>query len=360
MASANKLDFAREAAIFAVQELLPTDRVSIVSFDDKVQTLVTNTLAEDRNRLVEVIKGIQTGGSTALHGGWREGAEQVGGQPIVGGLNRVLLLSDGIANVGESNPDTIATDVHRMSKEGVSTTTLGLGDDYNEDLLEAMARSGDGNYYYVENPNQLPIIFQCELQELMATIGHAVTLQVKTPSGVTVADVLNDLDKTPDGKVKLPNLVMGMPIQVLIRLNVPPMPQASSEICRFRLEWNAPKAAERTSLVAPLSLPAVSAAIWDSLAENIDVHERAALLLIARYKKQATLFMENGDIVAVKDVIAEVKKILAAAPGTPEIKLEYEAVAQIDALIESGAYIKFLKLSKHQSYRRRSSKPYTS
>ena len=79
---------------------------------------------------------------------------------------------------------------------------------------------------------------------------------------------------------------------------------------------NAPKETEQTSLVALLSLPAVSAAIWDSLAENIDVQERAALLLIARYKKQATLFMENGDIVAVKDVIADAKKILAAAPGT--------------------------------------------
>ncbi len=362
MASSNKLDFAREAAIFAVQQLLPTDRVSIVSFDDTVKTLVTNTLAEDKNRLVAVINGIHTGGGTALHDGWQEGAEQVVGQLIVGGLNRVLLLSDGLANVGKSNPDDIATDVHRMSKDGVSTTTLGLGNDYNEDLLEAMARSGDGNYYYVENPNQLHTIFLCELQELMATIGHGVTLQIETQSGVTVADVLNDLDKTPDDKLKLANLVMGMPILVLIRLNVPPMSmsQASSQICSFKLEWNAPKEAERTSLVAALSLPAMSVANWDSLAENIDVQERAALLLIARYKKQATHHMEQGDIEAVKNIIADAKKILAAAPGTPEIKLEYDALAQIDALIESGDYMRFLKLSKHQSYRRRSSKPYSS
>ncbi|MFO0822576.1 MAG: VWA domain-containing protein [Gemmataceae bacterium] len=361
MSSARKLDYAREAAIFAVQQLLPTDRVSIVIFDDKVQTLVTNTLAEDKNRLVSAIQGILPGGSTALHGGWREGAKQVGGHPIPGGMNRVLLLSDGLANVGESNPDAIATDVHRMSKEGVSTTTLGLGDDYNEDLLEAMANSGDGNYYYVENSNQLPAIFQSELQGLMATIGNAVTLQVETASGVTVADVLNDLDKTPDGKLKLPNLVAGMPLLLVIRLNVPPMSQSqTADICRFRLEWNAPKSAERAVLAAPLSVPAVSSAIWDSLAENVEVQEQAALMLIARYKKQATQSLERGDIEAAKRLLADAKKILVAAPQTPEIKREFDAFSQIEAHIESGEHMKFQKHAKHQVYQRRSSKPYFS
>src|SRR5262245_64076563 len=55
----------------------------------------------------------------------------------------IFLLSDGLANVGETNPDAIATDVNRLAKEGVSTTMMGVGDDYNEDLMEAMARSGD-------------------------------------------------------------------------------------------------------------------------------------------------------------------------------------------------------------------------
>src|SRR5262249_35615152 len=59
------------------------------------------------------------------------------------GLNRVLLLSDGLANVGEMNPDAIADDVSRLAREGVNTTTLGVGDDYHEDLLEAMSRVGD-------------------------------------------------------------------------------------------------------------------------------------------------------------------------------------------------------------------------
>ena len=146
MAGAKKIDFAREAAVFAVQQLLPSDRVSVTIFDDAVQTVVSNAPAENKAAIVEAIRRVQPGGSTALHAGWKEGGTQVRGNRIEGGLNRVILLSDGLANIGETSPDAIATDVNRLARESVSTTAMGLGDEYNEDLLEAMARSGDGSY----------------------------------------------------------------------------------------------------------------------------------------------------------------------------------------------------------------------
>src|SRR5262249_46226237 len=157
------------AAVYAVQQLLPDDRVSITVFDDRVQAIVPNTSAEDKGAIVKLVQGVRPGNSTNLHGGWKEGGAQVGQHLLAGGLNRLLLLSDGLANVGETDPDAIATAVNRLAREGVSTTTLGVGDDYNEDLLEAMARSGDGSYYYIESPQQLPDIFQSELKGLMAT-----------------------------------------------------------------------------------------------------------------------------------------------------------------------------------------------
>src|SRR5262249_55594471 len=124
MAAHNKIDFARKAAVFAVQQLLTTDRVSVTVFDDQVQTLVPSTPADDKGRVVEAIQAVRPGNTTALHGGWREGGKQVSRHLLSGGLNRVLLLSDGLANVGETKPDAIATDVNRLAREGVSTTTL--------------------------------------------------------------------------------------------------------------------------------------------------------------------------------------------------------------------------------------------
>ncbi len=357
MGAHNKINFAREAAIFAVQQLLPSDRVSVTIFDDKVETPIPNTVAEDKARIVEVIRNVHPRNSTALHDGWKEGGSQVTHHLLAKGLNRVLLLSDGLANVGETRPDAIATDVNRLVREGVSTTTMGLGDDYNEDLLESMAKSGDGNYYYIETPQQLADIFQTELQGLMATFGNGVSLAVEPQEGVAVADVLNDFDKNPDGNLKLPNLVSGMPIIVLVRLNVPPTNQ-ERDLCRFHLAWDAPKEAGRQKLTITLRLPLVTASIWDSLAPAVEVQERAALLLMARFKKEATRCLEQGDLEAAKRWLTEAKQILAGAPNTLEVQREADAFAQIEAYMESGEWVKFRKHAKYQSHQRRHSKPY--
>src|SRR5262245_774120 len=244
MSGSHKMDHARKAAIYAVEQLLPEDRVSLTIFDDTVKTLAPAALAKDKQRLIDLINRVQPAGSTALHAGWQAGGRQVQSVLVPGGLNRVLLLSDGLANVGETNPDAIATDVKRLVGEGVSTTTMGVGDDYNEDLLEAMASNGDGNYYYIESPHQLADMFQSELKGLMATFGNTVSLGIEPQDGVVLADVLNDLDPLPRGRRKLPNLVSGMPIIVVVRLNVPPA-REERELCRFRLAWNAPKHPKR-------------------------------------------------------------------------------------------------------------------
>ena len=222
MSTGKKMAHAREAAVFAVQQLQPTDRVSVTIFDDTVETIVPNTPATDRAGIIRLLQGVQPGGSTALHAGWAEGGDQVGRHRIAEGLNRVILLSDGLANVGLTDPNAIAAEVKAMSRKQVGTTTMGVGSDYNEDLMEAMATSGDGNYYYIEDPRQLPDIFQTELQGLMATSGQKVSLGLEPQNGVTVSDVLNDLEKDESGRLMLSNLVAGNPISVVVRLNVPP------------------------------------------------------------------------------------------------------------------------------------------
>ena len=127
-----------------MDQLRADDRVSVVAFDDTTETVIASTPAADKARLKAGIARIDARGSTALHAGWVEGGVQVGAHLAPGHLNRVILFTDGQANVGETRPDAICNDVHGLATRGVSTSTLGIGADYNEDLLEAMARSGDG------------------------------------------------------------------------------------------------------------------------------------------------------------------------------------------------------------------------
>ncbi len=191
----------------------------------------------DKPGLVAQIKKIGPRGSTALHAGWASGAQQVLEHVAWQGLNRVLLLSDGLANHGLTEPEAICGEVRGMAAHQVSTSTIGVGDDYNEDLMGAMARAGMGNYYFVENSVQLADIFQTELQGLMATTGRRAELAVRPGPAVELADVLTELERGSAGQIKLPDLVSDMPISILLRVRATPQP-CRSEFCRFHLAWD--------------------------------------------------------------------------------------------------------------------------
>jgi Ca-activated chloride channel family protein len=356
MGERNKMTFAREAAVFAVRELKPTDRVSVIAFDDKIEVVVANAPASDAEAVVRKINGIHPRGSTALHGGWQEGARQIQANRQAEGVNRVLLLSDGLANVGEARPDVIANEVHTVATAGVSTSTLGVGDDYNENLMEAVARSGDGNYYYVESPAQLPGIFRTELNGLSATAGVDVTLALDPRAGVTVADVLTECARTPDGRLRLPNLIAGVPVRVVVRLNVPAV-SGEQDLLHFRLDWHAPKDDIRQSADARLVLPAVPGPVWDGLAENAEVKEQVLLLVVAKQKQEAARAAEAGDLAAARAYNAANMRMLRAAPASPEVAQTICEQQLIDEDLDEGEVEKFKKRAKEQAYRRHTSKP---
>jgi Ca-activated chloride channel family protein len=355
MAEARKMEFARQAAIFAVEQLLPTDCVSVTVFDNVVETVVPSAPAADKRRIVSLLREIQPRNSTALYAGWQEGSNQVRNHRVAGGLNRVLLLSDGLANVGESRPDVIATDVKRLSQQGVGTSTMGVGDDYNEDLLQVMAQSGDGNYYYIESPAQLPIIFQAELHGLMATVGDKVSLALQPVEGVSVADILNDLEVT-EGRLKLPNLVAGMPTDIVARLTVPPQTHARG-LCLVSLAWEESKTKQRRERIAELHLGVVSQADWQAQAANPEVAEKVALLLVARLKKQATQVLDQGNSDLAKEYLQGARAVLDQAPLSAEVAQERQALDQLLDELATGAWMKVQKRGKWQAYQRSRTRP---
>jgi Ca-activated chloride channel family protein len=350
-----KIAFARQAACFAVEQLAPQDRVSVVVFDDEVQALVPSTLVENRQALLKAIAGVVPGGSTALHEAWRQGGLQVSHHLDPECLNRVIVLSDGLANVGETNPDVIATDVHKLAALGVSTTTMGVGDDYAEDLMAAMAKSGDGNYYYIQSASQLPGFFASELQGLMALAGHTVSLGLVGQNGAIVQDVLNDLEKTSTGRYKLPNMVIGSPIEVVVRLKVPPV-QGSAELLSIRLAWNHPDARERQVAHAALTLPAVSEAQLVEFPFNEEVQRQSALLMAARAREEAVRLLDAGHTEAARSTLQAAMAPVAAAPAAPMMAKELAALADLDAELESGSAARARKKATYQSYARKSSK----
>lgn len=346
-----KIEYARQAASYAIEQLLPSDRVSITIYDDQIETLVPSTLATHKSHLLQQIKKIHPRNSTALHAGWEQGGIQVSQHLNPEHLNRVILLSDGLANVGETNPDVIASDVNGLTKRGVSTTTMGIGQDYNEDLLEAMARSGDGNYYYIQSPEQLPSIFQQELLGLMATVGTNVTLGIEPQAGVELVEVLNQLDVTPNGRFRLPNLVISNPVDVVVRLKVPAMTE-EVDLCYFRLSWNDPEQPQEQKIRVSLRLPVVSAAQLEEFPFNSEVRQQAILMMTGRAKKEAVRLVDGGDYDRASQLLQETKQQLLNNPDLPMSAPEMEAITDLEVQLQQRDYNTYRKTSTHQSYTR--------
>src|ERR1035441_6359246 len=146
-----KLEKTKQAAMQLVDRLAPNDIFSLGLYSDAARVLVPAQKVEDKDALKEKIDNIQAGGSTALYAGVKMGADQIQEYFSNKRINRVILLSDGLANVGPSTPRELRRFGGDLAERGISVTTIGVGDDYNEDLMAGLAEASDANYYYVKD-----------------------------------------------------------------------------------------------------------------------------------------------------------------------------------------------------------------
>lgn len=179
-----KLEQAKQAACMVVDRLRSEDVFSLITYDDQASVLIAPTLVKNREDLKSAIRGIHTGGSTALYAGVKLGSQQLDKFLNEQKVNRVLLLSDGIANVGPSSPQEMKELGLSLKGKGISVTTIGLGDDYNENVMVALAEASHANYYYVKDTEKLPGIFSEELNELQRIVARSLKIRVVLPEGV--------------------------------------------------------------------------------------------------------------------------------------------------------------------------------
>lgn len=183
--SGAKLEQAKQAAALLVDQLDPDDVISLVVYESAVEVVVPAArLGGRRSEIRRLIERIETGGSTALYGGVEEGSRELREFLSKERINRVLLLSDGIANVGPSDNRSIADLGNRIAREGMSVTTLGLGSDYNETLMTALAEASDANYYHIADVETLPGVFEKELGELQGIVAREIIIEIRCPEGV--------------------------------------------------------------------------------------------------------------------------------------------------------------------------------
>ena len=146
-----RLGLVKSSIALLAESLRPDDTVSVVAFDDTVELVLPPTRVDERGTILAAVDRLQPGGSTNLADGLRLGYEQARSEYRQGGVNVVVLCSDGVANVGMTGPEGITATIAEEGQRGIHLVTVGYGmGNYNDHLMEQLADQGDGFYRYVD------------------------------------------------------------------------------------------------------------------------------------------------------------------------------------------------------------------
>lgn len=220
-----KIELAREAVRQAIGRLGVRDRFSLVVYDNEIEVVMPSSLAttEARATALDRLRRIDARNMTDLGGGWLRGAEQVAAHLDREGVNRVLLLTDGLANVGMTDPAELMHHAGELRQRGIATSTFGLGDDFNEALLQGMASAGGGTFRYIERAEQIPDHLTGEVGEALEVTARDVTLEVTTPDGLHI-DTMTPRPLEVRGNrtlVRIGDMVADQLVRVVLRIRFP-------------------------------------------------------------------------------------------------------------------------------------------
>lgn len=223
--SGRKIELARDAVMQAIRLLQPTDRFALVVYDEHIDVLAGSAQAtpEAKRRAFERLAAVHARGSTDLAGGWLQGAEQIQGSLQPDSIGRSLLLTDGLANQGITDRAELIRLAGALHVQGISTSTFGVGEDFDERLLRGMADASAGNFYFLEAPEQIPDLLASELGETLEIVTRDAVLEVTLGPGMT-AEPLNRFRFDREGsrlRVHLGHLVSNQELDVVVKLGFP-------------------------------------------------------------------------------------------------------------------------------------------
>lgn len=348
-----KIDFTKQSAQFLVQHLSAKDTLSIVLYNDRVDILLMPEKIQAKDILNQRIEGIRVGGTTNLSSGWLEGCKLVAQNIEDDCINRVILMSDGLANRGVTSTEQLVAMAQQKQGEGVSTTTMGMGDNFNEDLLSEMAHAGGGAYYFIESPESAPIIFREELQGLLNVVGQNLTISLEPTDKVTGVRQLNAYPMHMDGKAYAFRLgdVFGDELKALmLELSVPALKDLGEiTIATLRFEYDEllEEGSKHHSVEFPVMVNVAPKGEQPVLAHP-EVEESVLLLKAAQARREAVKSADSGQFdtaaTTLRDMAEQIKK---ANVDSAELKDEQDALLEQADEMGSAHYTSHSRKAMH-------------
>lgn len=237
-----KIEHAKNAARRLVNILNPNDRLAIVSYGSDVTIDFASRLVsvDSRSQMLRAIDGISVSGGTNLSGGYERGLSQVIRWKNGRSVNRVILMSDGNANIGTTHIPDLERLARNGLKGGVSMTSVGVGLDYNEDLMTRMSNQGAGNYYFIDNYKTIASVFERELKGLKSTVARNTSVVLTLAPGVKLQNLYGFPYRQNGQQVmlSLAEFYSEQSKNILMKLNVPGDMDAKRPILGARLVYD--------------------------------------------------------------------------------------------------------------------------
>ena len=323
---------AKRCADMVVDRLSGSDRLAIIAYDNEVEVVLPSTQVEDRSRFKLAIAGIREGGMTNLHGGWHAGAVEVAGSLRQEGVARVLLLSDGQANRGETDPAVIARHCAELAAADVSTSTYGLGESFNEDLMSEMARAGQGQAHYGRSAEDLIDPFQQEFDLLSALVARKLRLGLSPEPGVRI-QLLNLFSQDPEtGMHILPDLAAGGELWAVLRLEIATSliggQTTPIRILSASLSYTDREDRRLNAEPAVLFLNPLSPASYAALEVDPTVRDRVAEVEVARQAGVAREAARRGEWERVEELTRQMRETASGNAWVEETVRSLQALAR--------------------------------
>jgi Ca-activated chloride channel family protein len=363
-----KIEKTKQAAMQLIDQLTTQDNLALVEFDDRVEVLFPSQHVVDREALKAQVQRIEPGGSTALYAGVEAGGKQLLKiDSRTERINRVILLSDGLANVGPSSTAALKGLGRSLSRQGISVTTIGVGDDYNEDLMAGLAEASDANYYYVQDAEKLPEIFAKELGGLQTVTARNVQVVITCADGVEPIDVIGRPEKFVDRKtvVEFGPFASGQKRYLFLRCRVKAQDTVTqmdlvSVKVTYRDEINGSEEATIEQNVR-IGVTTDEQEVADGINQTVAAERELQLNALAKDQAMAAADAGNNRDAAIS-LRANAQKLEAVAAGAPmPVRQNLESQAQEQRAradeIDNGGMSKSLrKTIQSESYNRKNGK----
>ncbi|OGV47574.1 MAG: hypothetical protein A2017_11420 [Lentisphaerae bacterium GWF2_44_16] len=310
--SGQKIEKAKEAAITALRMLRPDDVFSLIVYDTSARIVVAAAPVNNYSSIEEMIRSVRSNGSTALFAGVSLGANEIRKNLREGFVNRIILLSDGQANIGPSSPDQLGRLGASLMKEGISVSTVGVGSDYNEDLMTSLSQNSDGNFYFVENSNDLPMIFAKELGSALKVAAQGLEIRIICPDGVKPQGILGHDCKINGNSIDLSfNQVYGGHAKSLI-LQVEVPPESPEKILKLATVEMSYKDASGSRYSISENVEASFSRDREKVrkSSNAAVLDESAIQQNAVLKKQAVEEADKGSFTKAKELLQKGAELL--------------------------------------------------